>query len=248
MFAEEPELIEPDSKSRVWPWFAAVAAVLLVGAIAAYLLLIRSPSTETDVQTLATSTPSPSAPRAAAVAPSAAPSERAESAENLPVASESRRRQRTVTRRPARDRNALKSREESAIDLDAPESAAATAATTTATTATEQSEAAGERESNTSTSTAPTIDEGINRVAANAALATAAAAARNCRNHGDTPTGQGRAAVTFAPDGSAVAVNLTSRFSGTAIGECVAAQFRQAHAPPFTGDSVTLFYTFEIPQ
>ncbi|MGE5786871.1 MAG: serine/threonine-protein kinase [Myxococcales bacterium] len=239
MFEEEPVLIEPDSRSRAWLWLATAAAVLLVAAIAAYVLFIRSPARMPEVQTLASASAAPAAPPVAAVTPSAAPSEHVESAENLPVASESKQRARNAIRRPTRDRGAPKSLEESAIDLDAPASEPETPAP-------QPSE--GAAEGATTTSTAPAVDEGINRVAANAALASASAAARNCRNRGDSPTGQGRAAVTFGPDGSAVAVNLTSRFSGTAIGECVAAHFRQAHAPPFTGDSVTLFYTFEIPQ
>jgi hypothetical protein len=91
-------------------------------------------------------------------------------------------------------------------------------------------------------------EEGLNRAAANAALASAAAAARGCRSRGDAPTGSGRAAVTFAADGSVAAVSLSQQFTGTAIGNCVAAQFRQARAPAFSGDSVTLFYAFDIPQ
>lgn len=239
MFEQEPVLIEPDSKSRPWLWLGAIAMVLLVGAAVAYLFFIRAPAPMGDSQTLAQSKPIPSAsPAAPTAVPTTAPSEHAESAENLPVATDSKQRSRTYVRRTARDKTPPKSREDGAIDLDAPESESAPASVT------EGAKPSSEGETNAS----PAVDDGINRAAANAALAAAAAAARNCRNHGDAPTGQGRAAVTFAPDGSAVAVNLTSRFSGTAIGECVAALFRQAHAPPFTGDSVTLFYTFEIPQ
>jgi outer membrane biosynthesis protein TonB len=94
----------------------------------------------------------------------------------------------------------------------------------------------------------PAVEQGINRSAANAALASAAAAARACRSRGDAPTGVGKAAITFTNDGNVVAVSLSSNFNGTAIGACVVAQFRQAHVAPFSGDSVTLFYPFDIPQ
>jgi serine/threonine protein kinase len=109
------------------------------------------------------------------------------------------------------------------------------------------SPAAGEAKVDLDEKPAP-VEEGINRGAANAALATAAAAARACRSRGESPTGSGRAAVTFANDGSVAAVSLSQQFTGTAIGACVAAQFRQARAPAFSGDSVTLFYPFDIPQ
>ncbi len=94
----------------------------------------------------------------------------------------------------------------------------------------------------------PKPAEGLNRAAANSALASAAAAARACRSYGRSPTGSGRAAVTFSPEGSVVSVSVSQQFTGTAIGNCVLSHFRQARAPEFSGEATTLFYPFDIPE
>ena len=40
----------------------------------------------------------------------------------------------------------------------------------------------------------------------------------------------------------------TCPFAGTAVGQCVATVFRGAHVPPFSGSSITLPKSFQIPQ
>jgi eukaryotic-like serine/threonine-protein kinase len=89
---------------------------------------------------------------------------------------------------------------------------------------------------------------GIDRSAANASLASAASAARACRSQGPPPTPGGRAAVTFAPTGSVSAVSISQNYLGTAIGNCIMANFRNARVPPFSGDPVTINASFQMPE
>jgi eukaryotic-like serine/threonine-protein kinase len=92
----------------------------------------------------------------------------------------------------------------------------------------------------------PTAQLGIDRAAANAALASAAAAARSCRSQGEPPSPTGRAAVSFAPDGSVSAVSISQNYIGTPIGYCVMSHYKNARAPAFVGDTTTLFSTFDM--
>lgn len=78
----------------------------------------------------------------------------------------------------------------------------------------------------------------FNTQAAREALEDAAARASKCKTI-DTPSGTARVAVTFANNGQATnAVIESGPFVGTSAGTCVAAKFRAARVPPFTGDSV----------
>jgi eukaryotic-like serine/threonine-protein kinase len=249
---EEPIFVEPDPRSKRWIWIAAIAMILLLGAIAAYDQL-REPSSlvgalaQQTSASVPTSTPPPSVPASPVV--SASSGDHGQSAESLPVADDSKPREiPTSGRRIGGHRTSVGARDAvrpASVDLDDPTAARKTPS---ATNAESQSNSAPNTPADGAGKKPAATEEGINRAAANAALASAAAAAVSCRNQGDAPTGQGRAAVTFAPDGSAVAVSLSQRFTGTPVGNCVAAQFRQAHAPAFSGDAVTLFYPFQIPQ
>ncbi len=87
----------------------------------------------------------------------------------------------------------------------------------------------------------------LNRGAALATLGSAASAAAACKR-ADGPTGAGSASVTFSPDGPVKSVSVSAPFAGTAVGQCVAAVFRGAHVPPFSGSSITLPKSFQIPQ
>lgn len=87
----------------------------------------------------------------------------------------------------------------------------------------------------------------LNRGAALAALGTASAAATGCKREGG-PTGSGSASVTFSPEGAVKAVTVSAPFAGTAVGQCVVGAFRGAHVPPFSGSSITLPKSFQIPQ
>jgi predicted RNA-binding Zn-ribbon protein involved in translation (DUF1610 family) len=78
----------------------------------------------------------------------------------------------------------------------------------------------------------------FNTQAAREALEDAAARASRCKTI-DTPSGTARVAVTFAANGQATnAVIESGPFVGTSAGTCVAAKFRAARVPPFSGDSV----------
>ena len=92
----------------------------------------------------------------------------------------------------------------------------------------------------------PAAPVGIDHVAANSALASAAAASRACRSYGVPPSPQGRTAVTFTPDGSVAAVSLSQNFIGTPIGNCVLGHYRNARVPSYTGDATTLFSSFDL--
>lgn len=87
----------------------------------------------------------------------------------------------------------------------------------------------------------------LNRGAALAALGSAASAATSCKREGG-PSGSGSASVTFSPDGPVKAVTVSSPFAGTSVGQCVASVFRGVHVPPFSGSSITLPKSFQIPQ
>ncbi|MEI9950161.1 MAG: serine/threonine-protein kinase [Pseudomonadota bacterium] len=87
----------------------------------------------------------------------------------------------------------------------------------------------------------------LNRGAALAALGSAASAAAACKREGG-PSGSGSANVTFSPDGPAKAVSVSPPFAGTPVGQCVVTVFRGAHVPPFSGSSITLPKSFQIPQ
>jgi serine/threonine-protein kinase len=87
----------------------------------------------------------------------------------------------------------------------------------------------------------------LNRGAAIAALGAAASRTASCRRP-DGPSGSGRASVTFSPDGPVASVSVPGKFAGTQVGECVAAQFRSARIPPFSGSPVTLSQSFNVPE
>lgn len=80
--------------------------------------------------------------------------------------------------------------------------------------------------------------------AARSALTASAGAASGCGKPGG-PKGRGRATVMFSPSGSASSVSVDGPFSGTPVGSCVAAAFRGARVPPFSGgpQSVTKSFT-----
>ena len=83
----------------------------------------------------------------------------------------------------------------------------------------------------------------FSKEAAQSALEDAAALAATCRQE-DTTAGAVRVAVTFVPSGQAtVAVVESGVVRGTPVGSCVAAKFRTAKVPPFSGTKVTVHKT-----
>jgi hypothetical protein len=89
-------------------------------------------------------------------------------------------------------------------------------------------------------------DKPFDRGAAAAALGAAASSAQACKKS-DGPTGNGHVKVTFAPNGSVTTVDVDAPpYSGTAVGGCVAAKFRAARVPPFSGSPVSVGKSFTI--
>lgn len=92
-------------------------------------------------------------------------------------------------------------------------------------------------------SEAPPFDRAAALSSLNSASDAAAAA---CKKPGG-PTGSGRIAVTFAPNGVVTTANVEGPpFAGTAVGSCVAAKFRSARVPAFSGGIVTVRKSFTI--
>ena len=119
--------------------------------------------------------------------------------------------------------------------------AVASAQATSATTSPARAEA-------TPDATKPASPTGpFNRGVALAQLGSAARRAASCKRPGGA-AGQGRATVTFTPDGRVTSVALSPPFAGTAVGTCVAEAFRGARVPGFTGTSVTLPWSFRIAE
>jgi hypothetical protein len=68
----------------------------------------------------------------------------------------------------------------------------------------------------------------------------AAGAAASCKQ-ADDPSGSSRVSVTFAPSGRVVSARVVGGpFQGTRTGGCIAAAFRSANVPPFSGDPVVV--------
>lgn len=236
LIEDDAVLIEPEARQIPWLWVSIGGIALILGVLVIYLLASSSDSSAVEPTAISQPTgavASSTAPEATATttAETSKPKDRVVSAENLPVAGESTSSG-SSSRRSSRGRSGPKAM---VVDLDSTPSELSNSDRGSGASSEPEDKAGGS-------------GAGINRAAANAALATAAAAAKACRNRGESPTGPGRAAVTFGPDGSATAVSVSQRFSGTAIGGCVTSQFRQARAPAFNGEPTTLFYPFEIPD
>ena len=81
--------------------------------------------------------------------------------------------------------------------------------------------------------------------AARGQLSAKAGGAQGCAKP-DGPTGKGTATVTFSPSGRATQATVSAPFAGTPVGGCVAAIFRSAAVPPFTGSAVQVSKSFFI--
>lgn len=240
--------------SGAWVWVMLLAVALLLGGAAVYLFLFRNrpfPMNLLALQNTAQPTAVPNAANTSAGSASSQtgstqPTDNAPGAENLPVAGEpSQPGNVGAGRRGGKSGSSDKAKSDDKADDKAKTDETDDDQTKAKEEPAAEPEASKEELEDTPATPA---DQGLNQSAARGALASSAAAARACRSRGESPTGAGRAAVTFASDGSVVAVSLSSQFNGTAIGNCVAAQFRQARAPSFSGDNVTIFYPFDIPQ
>jgi hypothetical protein len=76
---------------------------------------------------------------------------------------------------------------------------------------------------------------GASGAALDAAITAATESARQCPNQGG-PAGEARVKVTFAATGDVVYSEVENEpFAGTAVGDCIARKFRNAHVPPWSG-------------
>jgi hypothetical protein len=87
----------------------------------------------------------------------------------------------------------------------------------------------------------------FNRGVAMGQLSASANRAAACRRPGGQ-SGSGKATVTFGTDGAAKSVAVSPPFAGTPVGSCVTSAFRSARVPPFTGNPVTLPWSFRIAE
>lgn len=86
----------------------------------------------------------------------------------------------------------------------------------------------------------------FDRGAASAALGRAANEASSCRRDGD-PSGMAAVTITYSPSGRVTTATVAGPpFSGTPTGGCIAATFRKAAIPPFSGELVTVKKTVTI--
>jgi predicted Zn finger-like uncharacterized protein len=129
----------------------------------------------------------------------------------------------------------------------APPATTAPTSTATAPTAT----AAATTPATTATTPAPPPPgEGggapFDKAAASASIGALKGAAQGCKQP-DGPQGNASVSITFAPSGRVtVAMVNGPPFAGTPVGGCIAATFRRASVPPFSGSNVTVRTTVPI--
>jgi len=61
------------------------------------------------------------------------------------------------------------------------------------------------------------------------------------------PTGDGHVVVTYSPSGEAQEAKVDREpFKDTAVGRCIAGQYKHTHVPKFSGPPVTVGKTFRL--
>jgi serine/threonine-protein kinase len=232
-----------DSSRTLWRWMGAVGLLISISAVGAYYYLVvrpRQAETAAFQQVLRSGTEAhQTAPARSsnATSPSGTTkrSDRAVSIDSLPVAEKD-----PEPPRPSITSAAVKKVKKADPATGQPKDKGAE----TPTEAQEPAKPAPVEESPDK----PSAPVGIDHAAANSALASAAAAARACRSYGEPPSPTGRAAVTFAPDGSVSAVSISQNFMGTPVGNCVLSHYRSARVPSFEGDATTLFSSYDMSE
>jgi predicted Zn finger-like uncharacterized protein len=125
-------------------------------------------------------------------------------------------------------------------------------ATATATPAPTPTATATPTPTATTAPVAPTVmppasgSDEFNKDAARGALASAAGSAASCAK-ADGPKGVAKVQVTFSTSGRVTQAQIAGPpFAGTPVGGCIAAAFRRASVPPFSGSPVTVVKTVSI--
>jgi hypothetical protein len=95
------------------------------------------------------------------------------------------------------------------------------------------------------TGTANPAPREFDRALAAKLLTASAERARSCAVPGG-PIGQGRARITFAPDGSMASIEIEPPFADTEVGRCVSREMSRVSLPAFEGGPVSLGKHFEI--
>jgi predicted Zn finger-like uncharacterized protein len=157
----------------------------------------------------------------------------------------------TATAKPSTDPTSEPTRDTTS-SLVAP-SGTTTAAppATTAPTATAPTAAAATTPATTATTPAPPPPgEGggapFDKGAAAASIGALKGAAQGCKKP-DGPQGNASVSITFAPSGRVTVATVNGPpFAGTPVGGCIAATFRRASVPPFSGSNVTVRTTVPI--
>jgi predicted Zn finger-like uncharacterized protein len=86
----------------------------------------------------------------------------------------------------------------------------------------------------------------FNKGAAASAIGALKGAAQGCKK-ADGPQGHARVSITFAPSGRVTVATVTGPpFAGTPVGGCIAATFRRASVPAFSGSNVTVHTSVAI--
>jgi hypothetical protein len=93
---------------------------------------------------------------------------------------------------------------------------------------------------------APGAAREFDRALAARLLAASAERARTCALPGG-PAGNGRARITFAPDGAISSLEIEPPFADTEVGRCVAREMSRVSLPAFDGGPVSLGKHFDIP-
>ncbi len=153
-----------------------------------------------------------------------------------------------ATAKPSTEPTAEPTRETTSALAAPPETTTAAAPATTAptaTTAAPTAPAAATTPATTATTPAPPPPgEGggapFDKGAAAASIGALKGAAQGCKQP-DGPQGNASVSITFAPSGRVTVATVNGPpFAGTPVGGCIAATFRRASVPPFSGSNVTV--------
>jgi hypothetical protein len=223
----QPRPAEPRPRTALF----VLLAIAVAGATFVFGFVLRgslpsasSPAPQAEAALRTLEPPRPTAPEGDEIAPSEEPTT------NVGATSGIRRANATTKRRSEADPE-----QAGAADAGSDETAGPDASTG------DSEESADEAPSEPKEPAGP-----FDRDAASAALGRAAGEASSCRRDGD-PSGMAAVTITYSPSGRVTTATVAGPpFSGTPTGGCIAATFRKAAIPPFSGELVTVKKTVTI--
>lgn len=89
------------------------------------------------------------------------------------------------------------------------------------------------------------LDRTFDKALAAKLIAASVERARSCRAP-SSPSGTGRARITFATDGTVASVDIGAPYTDTEAGRCVARELSRVTLTPFDGEPVTVTKSFEV--